>query len=42
MRFDYHISHVPGKHLYAAGGLSRASTLPNSDEDATKFQEGVE
>ena len=41
MRFDYHISHVPGKYLYTADALSRAPTR-NSDEEATKLQEEVE
>ena len=42
IRFDYHISHVPGKYLYTANALSRATTLPNSDEEATKLQGEVE
>ena len=39
MRFDYTISHVPGKHLYTADALSRA---PVSSPDAATTQEGAQ
>ena len=42
MRFDYHISHVPGKYLYAADAFSRAPTTHNSSDEETKLQEEVE
>ena len=42
MRFDYHITHVPGKYLYAADALSRAPTNDSLNEEEIKLQEEVE
>ena len=42
MRFDYHISHVPVKYLYAADALSRAPNTHNPRDEETKLQEEVE
>ena len=42
IRFDYHITHVPGKYLYAADALSRAPTNDSLNEEEIKLQEEVE
>ena len=39
MRFDYTISHVPGKHLYTPDILSRA---PVASPDAINFKESAQ
>ena len=42
LRFDYHITHVPGKYLYAADALSRAPNNDSLNEEEIKLQEEVE
>ena len=41
MKYNYSISHVPGKLLYTADALSRASTSGNH-EDSTSLQNETE
>ena len=40
-KFDFQICHIPGKKLYAADTLSRA-TVAVADQDALELQEEVE
>ena len=42
MRFDYGISHVPGKYLYVADALSRSNAIHNSNEAEIKTVSGGE
>ena len=42
MKYDYTISHVPGKSLFMADTLSRAPSAQNFTEDSTALQEEIE